>query len=100
LNAIFLPAVIEFNMEAASVETERCIPRMAEAMRISDPLQLPDAVREMNSKIGLPAGLADIGVARASFQEVIERAMLDHCHKTNPRPASAEDYRQMLETSL
>jgi 4-hydroxybutyrate dehydrogenase len=26
--------------------------------------------------------------------------MADHCHKTNPRIATREDYRQMLEASL
>jgi 4-hydroxybutyrate dehydrogenase len=100
LNAIFLPAVIEFNMTAASVASERCLPRMAEVMRISDPAKVPDAIREMNLKIGLPAGLAELGVTRGSFQQIIDRALLDHCHKTNPRLASAEDYRKMLEASL
>jgi 4-hydroxybutyrate dehydrogenase len=100
LNAVFLPAVIEFNMAAASVESERCLPRMAEAMKISDPLKVPDAIRAMNAKIGLPKGLAEMGVARSSFPEIINRASLDHCHKTNPRMASNEDYRQILETSM
>lgn len=100
LNAIFLPAVVEFNMTAASVGSERCLPRMAEVMKISDPAKVPDSIREMNLKIGLPAGLAELGVARESFQQIIDRALLDHCHKTNPRLASAEDYRKMLEASL
>jgi 4-hydroxybutyrate dehydrogenase len=100
LNALFLPAVIEFNMAAASVKSEQCLPRMAEAMRISDPAKLPDTIREMNIKIGLPKGLAEVGVPRESFPEIINRAMLDHCHKTNPRLATHEDYRAMLEASM
>ena len=35
LNAVFLPAVIEFNSAAASVQRESCLARMAEAMRIA-----------------------------------------------------------------
>ncbi len=100
LNAIFLPAVIEFNMAAASVRSEECLPRMAEAMRISDPRKLPDAIREMNIKIGLPKGLSEVGVVRRSFPEIINRALLDHCHKTNPRVATNEDYRVILEASM
>lgn len=100
LNAVFLPAVIEFNTAAASVKREKCLPRMAEAMGISEPEKLPDAIREMNRKIGLPQGLSELGVARASFPEIIDRALSDHCHKTNPRLASNEDYRGLLEASM
>jgi alcohol dehydrogenase class IV len=100
LNAVFLPAVIEFNMAAATVESEKCLPRMAEAMRIGDPVGVPDAIREMNNKIGLPKGLSEMGVTRASFPEIINRALLDHCHKTNPRLASNDDYRGILEASM
>jgi alcohol dehydrogenase class IV len=100
LNAVFLPAVIEFNLAAASVQGERCLPRMAEAMGITEPAKLPDAVRAMNGRIGLPKGLAEMGVARDSFPEIISRALLDHCHKTNPRIATSEDYRQILEASM
>jgi 4-hydroxybutyrate dehydrogenase len=100
LNAIFLPAVIEFNMAAASVKRENCLARMAEAMRIGDPGRVPDAIREMNIKIGLPKGLSEVGVARRSFSEIVDRALLDHCHKTNPRLATDEDYREILEASM
>jgi alcohol dehydrogenase class IV len=100
LNAIFLPAVIEFNRAAPSVQRENCLARMAEAMRISDPATVPDALRVMNLKLGLPKGLAEMGVARGSFPEVINRALADHCHKTNPRTATKDDYREILEASM
>jgi 4-hydroxybutyrate dehydrogenase len=100
LNAIFLPAVIEFNRDAPSMKKEECLPRMAEAMRIDDPRKVPDAVRKMNVKIGLPKGLANLGVGRSLFPEVIRRALLDHCHKTNPRLATEDDYRRILEASM
>lgn len=32
--------------------------------------------------------------------DVIGGALKDHCHGTNPRLASADDYEQMLATSL
>ena len=54
----------------------------------------------MTARLGLPTGLRELGVTEALFDKVIHHALLDHCHKTNPRIASPEDYRQMLEASM
>ena len=63
-------------------------------------LALADAVRGLNQRLGLPGGLAAMGVTRDTFERVIDGAMADHCHKTNPRLASREDYARMLKTSF
>jgi alcohol dehydrogenase class IV len=41
-----------------------------------------------------------MGVQRDWFGKIIENALADHCHKTNPREASPQDYREMLEASM
>ncbi|MFM8638652.1 MAG: 4-hydroxybutyrate dehydrogenase, partial [Betaproteobacteria bacterium] len=48
----------------------------------------------------LPSGLAALGVQRDVFDHVITGALADHCHKTNPVVATAQDYRDRLEASL
>jgi alcohol dehydrogenase class IV len=62
--------------------------------------ELAGAIRAMNERLGLPSGLAALGVDASLFERVIDGAMADHCHKTNPRIATRDDYRQMLEMSL
>ncbi len=100
LNAVFLPAVIRFNAEADSMRKDDRLQRMAHAMGLASGSDVPEAVKDMSARLGLPSGLAAMGVTPDLFDRVIEGAMADHCHKTNPRLASPDDYREMLHASM
>jgi len=100
LNAMFLPAVVQFNAAAESVQKENRLNRMAQAMGLQSGSDIPDAIKDMNARLGLPTGLAAMGVTEGLFDQVIAGSLADHCHKTNPRIASADEYRQMLTMSL
>ena len=104
LNALFLPAVVRFNAGADSMVKDRRLARMAHAMGLgacdSQGTQIAEAIRAMNERLGLPKGLAALEVTPDMFERIIDGAMADHCHKTNPRIASRDDYRAMLDTSM
>ena len=100
LNAMFLPAVIAFNSEAESVQKEKRLERMAQAMGLQSVSDLGEAINDMNARLGLPSGLAAMGVDGSLFERIIQGALADHCHKMNPRIASADDYRTMLEQAM
>ena len=107
LNAIFLPAVIDFNAHADSVVRERRLQRMAWAMGLGQfdtasqaSSALGEAIRQMNHVLHLPSGLAAMGVTAACFERVIDGAMKDHCHTLNPRLATRDDYMHMLQASM
>jgi 4-hydroxybutyrate dehydrogenase len=100
LNAVFLPAVIRFNASAESMRKERRLERMAHAMGLKSADDVADAVKDMNVRLGLPSGLAEMGVQREWFGRIIAGAMADHCHKTNPRLATEQDYEEMLAASM
>ena len=100
LNAVFLPAVIAFNTAAESMQKDRRLQRMAQAMGLADAADIGDAIKDMNARLGLPNGLAAMGVGEAQFDGVIQGALADHCHKTGPRIATPEEYRAMLCVSL
>ena len=100
LNAMFLPAVIRFNSAAESIQKEQRLQRMAQAMGLAAANAIPEAIQEMSARLGLPSGLAAMGVQKDQFDKVIAGAMNDHCHKTNPRIATPDEYRDMLTRSM
>ena len=104
LNAMFLPAVVLFNAPAQAMQQEHRLQRMAQAIGLpgcdAAGHALVDAIRALNARLGLPSGLAAMGVTPELFERVIDGAMADHCHKTNPRLATRDDYRAMLLTSM
>ena len=100
LNALFLPAVIEFNASAESIQKESRLLRMAQAMNLDSAGDIASAIRDMNARLGLPMGLRALGVRENQFDAVIKGALADHCHKTNPRIASADDYHAMLQQAM
>ena len=61
---------------------------------------IAQAITAMNARLGLPKGLAEMGVEAAWFDKIIEGALADHCHKTNPRVATPQEYREMLTASM
>jgi len=100
LNAMFLPAVIEFNAVAESIQKEQRLQRMAQVMGLSSGSDIAQAIMDMNARLGLPKGLAAMGVQAAQFDKIITGAMADHCHKTGPRLATEEDYLHMLMQAM
>jgi alcohol dehydrogenase class IV len=92
--------VLRFNASAESMVRERRLDRMAAAMGLRGGAELPEAVHAFNARLGLPAGLAAMGVRPDQFDAVIAGALADHCHQTGPRRATADDYREMLAASM
>jgi 4-hydroxybutyrate dehydrogenase len=93
LNAILLPPVLRFNESQVGTKIER----LKAAMGLPSSADLADEIHRLNRRVGIPAGLKTLGVPPAKLPWIVERALADHSHATNPRPASGEDYRRLLD---
>jgi alcohol dehydrogenase class IV len=100
MNAVFLPAVIEFNKDALSIREEGKLDRVAQVMGLSDVEEIVPAIRDMNRRLGLPEGLKALGITKDLFSNIIVGALADHSHQTNPRVANEADYAWMLNASM
>ena len=104
LNAILLPHVMRFNAAthperftgvaaAMGVETERLTPQEAAEAAIA-------TVQRLREKVGIPSGLAKVGVRREHLPRFAENALHDAYITTNPRAVSKEDVEQICLAAL
>jgi alcohol dehydrogenase class IV len=96
LNAIFLPHVLRFNMEAAPEKMDT----IARAMGASKAADLPELIENLNAEIGLPSRLRDLGVVWEDVAPLADFALQDHSSASNPRPVTAAACKQVYEEAL
>ena len=96
LNAIFLPHVLEFNMDACPEKMDT----MARIMGARTRDSLPDACRQLISELGLPLRLGELGLAEDDVTPLAEAAFKDHSTPPNPRDATEADCLALFKAAL
>ena len=91
-NAVLLPHVLEFNHKVAS---ER-LNDLARAFGVSDTI---DHVRELNTICNIKPRLRDYGIMEDALPMLADKAILDGCHQSNPRPCTREDLLELYRKS-
>lgn len=105
VNGVLLPHVIRFN-GAAEPDRFRAIgmamnlplhPRMPgeEAAEL-----VATEARRLADDVGVPKGLAELGVSEADLPRLAQLTLADACLTTNPRPATAEDIETLFRAAL
>lgn len=96
LNAVLLPAVLRFNESAETAVAEEKYARLRIALGLAPGASVDQAIAQLNRDLGMPSGLGAMGVDKGFVEEAVGKAMKDHCHATNPRIATPDEYRAMM----
>ncbi|HZP94800.1 MAG TPA: iron-containing alcohol dehydrogenase [Candidatus Limnocylindria bacterium] len=95
--AILLPHVMEFNRSAA----EDRFAIVGEALGVAkDAKAAVKRVFEMNAEIGIPPGLAKVGVTEDAIPNMTQDAMLSGNILVNPRTTTAADIEALYRAAL
>ena len=108
-NGIMIDHVMRFNLPAATAK----LAELARVARVPGADAGSDEARasafvvwlgRLKAELGIPARLADYTATRrvtsADIPRLVEIAVADTCHQTNPRPCTAEDFRRIFAESM
>ena len=103
-NAMLLPTVMEFNMEACLDK----YPAIARAMGVNTDgmtaeeasLAAVKAVKDLAIKVGIPQHLSDVGITEADIPALAEQALADVCTPGNPRDVTLEQIKELYAKLL
>ncbi len=57
-------------------------------------------LKALKQRIGITGNLSSHGVTKEQVPRLVEIAVADMCHQTNPRPCTAADFQRMFEAAL
>lgn len=95
-NALMIEPVMKFNLEAAPE-------KFAELARVvgAGPAEaFVPWLAKLKAEIGIGKGLASYGVRREAIPRLVDVALRDNCHLTNPRPCRREDFERFFEQAM
>jgi 1,3-propanediol dehydrogenase len=104
VNAVLLPHVVRYN---AHTHPQRFVP-LAAALGIPATgvtaeevaLEFADRIRELADDLGMPKGLATLGVTEADIPRLAGTTLKDACLATNPRTANRTDIEWLFREAL
>lgn len=104
VNGVLLPHVIRFNAEAdpEPYKTIATFLGVADkgAPAVEAALALADRIDALARDVGVPRGLAELGVQPEDLPRLAETALSDACMSTNPRPADVAQMHALFQAAM
>jgi alcohol dehydrogenase class IV len=96
-NALMIDTVLAWNREAATEKFDE----LAHVCKVQGGgEEFVPWLRALKLRAGITGKLAEHGVKREQIPRLVEIAVADICHQTNPRPCTAADFRRLFEEAM
>ena len=96
-NGIMIDHVMRFNLDAADA-------KMAELARVcragTTAMDFVEWLVALKARIHIPAKLGEKGVKREHIPKLVDIAVNDICHQTNPKPCTAKDFERIFSAAI
>jgi alcohol dehydrogenase len=103
-NAILLPVVCEYNLIACPKRFREIAIALGQDVSGLSDLEAGEkgiaAIRRLSRAVGIPAGLAELGVREDDLETMAENAKKDACQLTNPRTATLGQVVRMFHAAM
>ena len=94
LNGVILPSVLRFNHDHIGNKYSRIL----RAMGKNESIDLANEIEKLNERIGLPKGLAEMGVTENMIPDLVAHSITDPSNFTSPKvPTEKEGEKLFLE---
>lgn len=95
-NALVLPTVMRYNREAIGAERFKRLSLAANPALAAGEATFMQALELLLRDLEIPDKLSLAGVRSEQVEPMVELAIKDGCHGTNPRPMTTEGFREMF----
>jgi alcohol dehydrogenase class IV len=95
-NALMIDTVLAWNREAVPHKFDE----LAHVCQLGSGADFVPWLRQLKLDIGITGGLAQRGVRREQLPRLVELAVADLAHQTNPRPCTAADFERFFEAAM
>jgi len=104
INGILLPHVVRFNAEADPVPFATIATCLGiadqRAPALESALALADRLQSLATQVGVPRGLAELGVSEEVLPTLAKNALQDACMSTNPRSADEAQMEALFRSAM
>ncbi len=96
LNGVILPTILRFNKSYVGDKYQR----ISRSMGLSESSDLAEIVENLNSQIGLPKNLGEMGIVEDMIPELAQHSVVDVCSFTNPVVPNLQDYEKLFVEAI